>query len=66
MMLPLRLLGRGDLETGHLNTLRMVLERSPKSRWWGAAFRTLLPGEAFLQPLPKDFCDQVRPLTTRV
>lgn len=25
----LRLLGRGGLKTGHLNTLRMELERSP-------------------------------------
>lgn len=65
MMLALKLLGRGDLEIGHLNNLRMVRERSPKSRWWGAASRTLLPGEAFLEPLPKDFCDQVRPLATR-
>lgn len=32
MMLSLRPLGKGDLETGHLNTLRMELERSPKSR----------------------------------
>lgn len=65
MMLALRPLGRGDLETWHLNTLLMVPERSPKSRWWGAASRTLLPGETFLEPLPKDFCDQVRPLATR-
>lgn len=63
MMLALRLLGSGDSEPGHLNTLRMELERSPKSRWRGAA--SLLLGEALLRPLSKDFCDQVRPLTTR-
>lgn len=58
-MLVLRPLGRGDLEPGHLNTLRMDLERSPKSYWRGAASRTLLPGETLLGPLPKDFCHQL-------
>lgn len=55
MMLALRPLGRGGLEPGHLNALRMELERSPESRWRGAASRTLLPGEPSAGPSLRTF-----------
>lgn len=55
MMLAPRLLGRGHSEPGHLNALRMEQDRSPKSRWQGAASRTLLPGEPCSGPSLKTF-----------
>lgn len=55
MMLAPRLLGRGHSEPGHLNALRMELERSPKSPWRGAASRTLLSGEPCAGPSLKTF-----------
>lgn len=55
MMLALRPPGRGGLEPGHLNALRMELERSPESRWRGAASRTLLPGEPSAGPSLRTF-----------
>lgn len=55
VMLALRPPGRGGLEPGHLNALRMELERSPESRWRGAASRTLLPGEPSAGPSLRTF-----------
>lgn len=64
MVLAPRFLGRGHSEPGHLNALRMELERSPKVSLARRGLSDSPPGGALRGPLPRDFCHQVRPLST--